>query len=112
MKLPIPMTLTQIASVIGGRVQGPGDLTVSNIATSPIHATESDIALAFDKNFLKQIDKCRAAALVVPEGFKSDRPLILVERPNLAIYKVLTALQPKRYFPEPGIHPPAVVDPS
>jgi UDP-3-O-[3-hydroxymyristoyl] glucosamine N-acyltransferase len=112
MKLPIPMTLTQIASVIGGRVQGPGDLTVSSIATSPLHATESDIVLAFDKDFLKQVDRCRAAALVVPEGFKSERPLILVERPNLAIYKVLTALQPKRYFPEAGVHPTAVVDAS
>ena len=112
MKLPIPMTLTQIASVIGGRVQGPADLTVSSIATSPLHATESDIALAFDKSFLKQVDQCKAAALVVPEGFQSDRPLILVERPKLAIYKVLSALAPKRYFPEPGIHPTAIVDPS
>jgi UDP-3-O-[3-hydroxymyristoyl] glucosamine N-acyltransferase len=112
MKLPIPMTLTQIASVIGGRVQGPADLTVSSIATSPLHATESDIALAFDKNFLKQVDLCRAAALVVPEGFKSERPLILVERPNLAIYKVLSTLQPKRYYPEPGVHKTAVIDPS
>lgn len=112
MKLPTPMTLTQIASVIGGRVQGPADLTVSSIATSPHNATESDIALAFDKKFLKQLDQCRAAALVVPEGFKAERPLILVERPNLAIYKVLTALQPKRYFPEPGVHPTAIVDPS
>jgi UDP-3-O-[3-hydroxymyristoyl] glucosamine N-acyltransferase len=38
--------------------------------------------------------------------------MILVERPNLAIYKVLSALQPKRYYPAVGIHPTAIIDPS
>jgi UDP-3-O-[3-hydroxymyristoyl] glucosamine N-acyltransferase len=104
------MTLSQIASVIGGRLKGPGDLSVKGIATSPANATESDIALAFDKRMLKQVDNCCAAALVVPEGFQSERPLIFVERPNLAIYKVLMAMQPPRYYPEAGIHATAVVD--
>src|SRR5476651_526946 len=103
MLLPAPMTLAQIASVVGGRLQGPADLTVTSVATSPMQATESDIAMVFDKKLFKQIDQCRAAALVVPEGVSSDRPLILVERPSLAIYKVLSACQPKRYFPEPGV---------
>jgi UDP-3-O-[3-hydroxymyristoyl] glucosamine N-acyltransferase len=112
MLLPAPMTLAQIASVVGGRLQGPADLTVTSVATSPLKATESDIAMLFDKKLLKQIDHCRAAALVVPEGVKSDRPLILVDRPSLAIYKVLSACQPKRYFPEIGVHPTAYVDAS
>ncbi len=112
MLLPTPMTLAQIASVVGGRLEGPADLTVTSVATSPMQATESDIAMLFDTKLLKQIDRCRAAALVVPEGVSSDRPLILVERPSLAIYKVLSACQPKRYFPEPGVHPTAYVDPS
>ena len=112
MLLPAPMTLAQIASVIGGRLQGPADLKVTSVATSPMRATESDIAMVFDKKLLKQLDLCRAAALVVPEGVTSSRPLILVERPSLAIYKVLSACQPKRYYPEVGIHPTAQVDPT
>src|SRR5258708_5934076 len=112
MKLPAPMTLSQIASVIGGRGQGPAGLRVEGVATSPASATEADIALAFDKRVLKQVDNCRAAALVVPEGCRVERPVIFVKRPNYAIYKVLMAMQPPRYYPPAGAHATAVVDPT
>ena len=42
----------------------------------------------------------------------NHRPLILVERPKLAIQKICTALAPKRFLPAPGVHPTAVVDPT
>jgi UDP-3-O-[3-hydroxymyristoyl] glucosamine N-acyltransferase len=112
MKLPAPMTLGQIAAFIGGRVEGPADLSVSGVSPAPHDATEIDIALAFEKKYLKQLDSFRAAALIVKEGAQSTKPLVLVERPNLAIFKMLSALKPKSYGPEPGIHPTAVIDPT
>jgi UDP-3-O-[3-hydroxymyristoyl] glucosamine N-acyltransferase len=112
MKLPAPMTLTQIATFVGGRVEGPADLTVSGMSPSPYDATEDDIALAFEKKYLKELDTFRAKALVVPEGVRANKPLVLVQRPNLAIYKILSALKPRLYGPGPGIHPTAVVDPT
>jgi UDP-3-O-[3-hydroxymyristoyl] glucosamine N-acyltransferase len=112
MKLPAPMSLNQIASFIGGRVEGSGDIVVSGMSPSPLDATDEEIALAFDKKYLKNLSSFKAKALVVPEGSTSDKPLILVKRPNLAIQKILSAFQPKRYTPEAGIHPTAVIDPS
>ena len=92
MKLPGPMSLGQIAGYIGGEVQGPSDLMVDSVATSPLSASESDLAFVFDKQLLKQIDKCKAKAIIVPVGTTVDRPAIFVERPPYAIYKMLSAL--------------------
>ena len=111
-KLPAPMNLAQIAGFIGGEVHGPADLLIDSVATSPMSATESDLALLFDKELLKQIDKCKAKAVVIPQGVKVDRPAISVARPSYAIYKMLSVAGVKRYLPEKGIHPSAVVDSS
>jgi UDP-3-O-[3-hydroxymyristoyl] glucosamine N-acyltransferase len=106
------MTLAQVAQVIGGRVKGPSDLKVSAVAPSPLAATSTDLAFIFEKELLKRLDDCKAAAVIVPEGIEADRPLILVERPTLAIQKMLAAAPNKRHFPAKGIHPTAIIDPS
>lgn len=110
MRLPMEMTAGQIAQLIGGRVHGAADTKVSTVATSPLQAKETDIAFLHDAKLLKKLEHCKAAVVIVPEGVKADRTLIIVKRPNLAIQRILTALQPKRYLPAPGIHPSAVVD--
>ena len=112
MKLPMEMTLAQIAAIVGGRVQGPSDLKVSSVAASPMAATSSDLAFIFEKELLKKLADCKAAAVIVPEGVQSDRPLILVERPTLAIQRILSAAPNHRHFPAVGVHPTAVVDPT
>jgi UDP-3-O-[3-hydroxymyristoyl] glucosamine N-acyltransferase len=112
MKLPAPMSLVQIAKFIDGEVQGPADMVIDTIATSPMAATESDLAFIFDKQLIKQIDKCKAKAVIVPKGTKIDRAAIFVARPTYAIYKMLSAVGSKRYLPAKGIHPSAVIDPS
>jgi len=112
MKLPAPMNLGQLAAFIGGKVQGPSDLVIESVATSPLEATESELAFVFDKQLLKHIDKCKAKAIIVPKGTKVDRPAIFVERPTFVIYKMLSAIGAKRHLPAKGIHPTAVIDPS
>jgi UDP-3-O-[3-hydroxymyristoyl] glucosamine N-acyltransferase len=106
------MTLAQVAAVIGGRVQGPADLKVSSVAPSPMSATSSDLAFIFEKELLKRLSDCHAAAIIVPEGVEADRPLIFVERPTLAIQKMLSAAPTSRHFPPKGVHATAIIDPS
>ncbi len=112
MRLPTEMTAGQIAKLIGGRVQGPEDIKVSSIALSPLDATDGQVAFIYDQKYIKRLPQCKASVVIVPEGTKADRPLILVKRANLAVQKVLTMLAPKRYMPPKGVHPSAVVDPT
>jgi UDP-3-O-[3-hydroxymyristoyl] glucosamine N-acyltransferase len=107
------MNLGQIAAVIGGRVHGDPSVMVSTVCPSPMQAKEDDLAFVFDQKMIKKLAKCVAKAIVAQEGTEKDYPdrnIILVNRPNLAIQKVLTAIAPKRYYPEAGVHATAVVD--
>lgn len=110
MKLPMELSLQQIAAVAGGRLEG-ADIKVQSIALSPLAAQEGDLAFIFEPKYIAQISQCKASAVMVPEGVKTRLPAIVVERPLVAVQKMLTAVQPKRYYPE-GIHPTAIVDPT
>ncbi len=110
MKLPMELSLQQIASVAGGRLEGD-DVKVKSIALNPLNAQEGDLAFVFEPKYIAQIAQCKATAVMVPEGTKTNLPAIVVERPLVAVSKMLTVVQPKRHYPE-GIHPTAIVDPT
>ncbi len=115
MRLPQAMNLGQIAGLIGGRVHGDSSIMVESVSPSPLNAKDDDLAFVFEQKLVKKLSQCKAIAVVAPFGTEVDYPernMILVERPNLAIQKVLAALAPKRFYPEKGIHPTAVVDSS
>jgi len=115
MRLPQPMTLGQIAAIIGGRVHGDQTIEVQTVCPSPMQAKADDLAFVFDQKVVKKLADCLAKAVVAPEGTEKthpDRNMVLVPRPNLAIQKVLTALGVKRYYPAAGVHATAVVDES
>ena len=115
MRLPQAMNLGQIAALIGGKVHGDSSVQVETVSPSPLSAKEEDLAFVFEAKLVKKLNQCKACAIVAPVGTEleyPDRNLVLVERPNLAIQKVLTALAPKRFYPEAGIHPTAVIDPT
>ena len=113
MRLPQEMPIAMIAQLIGGRVHGDGSVKVSTVSPSPLHAGEDDLAFVYDEKLIKDLGSCKAKAIIAPtssEKMHPDRNMVLVARPNLAIQRVLTALQPKRYTPPVGIHPTAVID--
>lgn len=113
MRLPQAMNLGQIAALIGGKVHGDASIQVESVSPSPLNAKEEDLAFVFETKLVKKLSQCKAKAIVAPNGTETeypDRNMVLVERPNLAIQRVLTALAPKRFYPEPGIHPTAVID--
>jgi UDP-3-O-[3-hydroxymyristoyl] glucosamine N-acyltransferase len=111
MKLPMELSLQQIASVAGGRLEG-ADIKVKSIALSPFAAQEGDLAFVFEPKYIAQISECKASAVMVPEGVRTKLPAIVVERPLVAVQKMLSVVQPKRYYPEPGVHHTAIVDPT
>lgn len=110
MKLPKELSLKEIAFFIGGTVVGSADTKVATFAMNPLAANEGDLAVLFDKAYLKRIDECKASAAIVPIGTKCAMPHITVERPLLAMQRMLSAMQPKRFLPPKGIHPNAVID--
>ncbi len=110
MKLPKELSLKEIAFFIGGTVVGAADTKVATFAMNPLNAKDGDLAVLFDKAYLKRIDECKATAAIVPTGTKCAIPHIAVDRPLLAMQRMLGAMQPKRFLPPNGIHPTAVVD--
>jgi len=99
MKLPKELSLKEIAFFIGGSVVGPADTKVATFAMNPLNANEGDLAVLFDKAYLKRIDECKATAAIVPTGTKCQIPHIAVDRPLLAMQRMLGAMQPKRFLP-------------
>jgi UDP-3-O-[3-hydroxymyristoyl] glucosamine N-acyltransferase len=112
MDLPKEFTLNEIAAVAGGTVGAGGDVKIKRVAISPLQAQPGDLALFFEAKLLGRLSECKASAVLIPEGTKCELPHVLVKRPALAMARMLSALQPKRFFPESGIHPSAVIDPS
>lgn len=112
MDLPKEFTLAEIAAISGGKVGASGDTKVKRVAFSPLKAGEGDLALFFEPKLLSKLPECKATAVLVPEGTECSIPHILVKRPQLALQRMLTAVQPKRYIADKGIHPTAVVDPT
>ncbi len=112
MKLPKELTLAEIAVIAGGQVKGPADTKVASVALDPFAAGVNELAILFDPKLLRRISECKAGAVVVPAGAKTDLPRVEVERPLLALARMLKVIQPKRFLPPPGVHPTAVVDPT
>src|SRR5271168_3650095 len=110
MQLPREFSIGEIAALIGGKVTGSSQTMVKRVAMSPLAAETGDLALVFDSKLLRRLAECKASAVIVPEGAKATVPAIAVSRPALALQRMLTAVQPKRFLPEPGIHPTAVID--
>ena len=112
MKLPKEVSIHEIAMLINGKVQSEKDVKVSAVSFAPLEAQEGEVVFLFDPKLLEKIDECNASIKIVPTGTKCSTPHIYVDRPLLAVQKILTFFQAKRYMPEKGVHPTAIVDPS
>jgi UDP-3-O-[3-hydroxymyristoyl] glucosamine N-acyltransferase len=112
MDLPKEFSLAEIAAVAGAKVGSGGDTKVKRVSVSPLSAKEGDLALFFDPKMLDKLSECKATAVLIPEGVETKLPHIVVKRPQLALQRMLSAMQPPRFLPPAGVHPTAVVDPS
>jgi UDP-3-O-[3-hydroxymyristoyl] glucosamine N-acyltransferase len=107
MKVP----LSQIAALIQGDILGNSEIVISGAAPFE-HAGERDITVAGSAKFLKQIDSCRAGAIIVPPNIETaGHTLVQVQNPMVAFARVLQFFHPPAKPPE-GIHPRAEVGPD
>jgi UDP-3-O-[3-hydroxymyristoyl] glucosamine N-acyltransferase len=100
--------MAEIADLVQGRIAGDPDLTISGVAPFEL-AGEYDITVAGNDRFLKKVDDCKAAALIVPkEAHLAGRNLVQVDNPMAAFAKVLQLFYPPVPPPD-GTHPQAVI---
>lgn len=91
-------TVKEIAAIIGGTIQGDGNLLIENVASldTPKKGT---IAFINDKKLLTEAEATKLACLIVPKDTPaSKKTLILVDNPKLSWAKLLEIFYPARQF--------------
>ncbi len=104
-----PLTLKEVAELVGGRLEGPADMKISGIA--PLDTAVSDeLSFAVGRRYLEAARLSRAGALLVPEELAQElqRPMVVTDNPYAAF-----ALVANRFLDEGtdwfGVAPGALV---
>ena len=102
------LTLKEIARHVGGSLSGP-DRKVRSV--KPLEeAGEEDLSFLTLPRYLPLLESTQAGGVLVSPGVTSQRlSLVVVERPYVALAKVMLLLHPPSR-PSPGIHPTSVVE--
>ncbi|MDY0016506.1 MAG: UDP-3-O-(3-hydroxymyristoyl)glucosamine N-acyltransferase [Candidatus Delongbacteria bacterium] len=97
------LSIKEIAAMIGAGYEG-ADVDISGIAKID-GASGTEITFLHNPKYFHLIDSTKAAAVIVPEDFKSEReiPLLRVENPYQSFLKVLVAFHPVIPVAEKGI---------
>jgi len=104
----MPLTLREIAKRLGGSIKGDPHIVIYRIA--PLEeAREGDLAFVDDEKLLPTAEKSGGAALLLKEGWETEKNAIYVPHPRLALIKVLELFS-RRSKPLPGIHPTAIIE--
>ncbi len=102
-------TLKQLAELLNGRLAGPSDLMIRGVSDLA-QAAEDQISFLSDKKYLILAAATRACAIVTSPEITLKKPMIVVEKPELAFAKLLEIFAPPLPHPAPGRHPSAVVE--
>ena len=101
----------EISQIVGGILTKAEDAKIQMIAP-PLLCNENMLALALSEEEIGNLAKTRAKAALVPLGVNFDNlTTIEVERPRLAMMKLLTLFYEEPYVND-GIHPTAVIHPE
>jgi UDP-3-O-[3-hydroxymyristoyl] glucosamine N-acyltransferase len=104
-------TVQQLASRVGGRVVGNGDVAIGAIAGVE-EAGAQALTFATDARYLASALAGKAAAVLVDASVEFDapaKPLIVVENARYALARLLRDLRPKRPL-GPFVHPTAAIE--
>ena len=106
------LTLSEIASRLGGEVLGDAATIVTGIGTLE-RAKPDEIAFLANPVYRQQLNSTRAAAVIVSPADRdlTDLPRILATNPY-AYFARAAALFAPAHRPNPGRHPTAIVDAS
>ncbi len=111
--------LRDLSALVGGRVEGDGELIVSGVRPLAEAAAEH-LSLWNHPRYRGDAEASRAGALLTTPVLggqlskgaeRPERSLLLVDDVSFALSQVLAVLHPERSRP-PGVAPTAIVDPS
>ncbi len=121
------MRLSELADRLGAKLSGAGDVEITGVAGID-DADRGFITFVSDKQHLKDLEKSRASAAIVPVDVPvMHMPLLLVKNPRLSFARAIELFYVKPYEPsgisdkawigrnvhigvDPAIRPYAVVD--
>jgi UDP-3-O-[3-hydroxymyristoyl] glucosamine N-acyltransferase len=102
------VSLSEIAALVQGSIIGNSEAVISGAAPFE-HAGDQDVTVAGSAKFIKKIDSCNAAAIIVPPNIQAaGHNLVQTDNPMVAFAKVLQFFYPPAQPPE-GIHPRAEI---
>ncbi len=102
------LSIREIAGLVKGKVVGNSDFIIRGVADFD-EAGPDDITFAASASHRKRIDETRAGAVIVPLDVReSERILVRVENPYLALAKISTSFHPIAR-PAIGVSPQAHV---
>ena len=108
--LPPTLTLGDLATLVGGRLEGDGKLRLVGVA--PVEdAQPSHLAFLSSRRYLRYVEDSVAGAFLVSEELEShvaQRQRVVVAEPHRALIRILRHLQTTEP-PRPGVHPTAVL---
>lgn len=105
---PLVMSVSELAAVVQGDVDGDGSVTISGVAAVQ-EAEQGDVVFAESPRFMAAAGRSRASAVIASlDADLPDKPLIRVQNPRFAFAQVLDLFSP-RLAPPAGVHPSAVV---
>ncbi len=114
-EIAMSMTTRQIAELVGGTLEGPGELSISGMERLD-RATAEHLTLVTDGKYAKGWSASGAKAALVGKGVELEvgegRAAIWVGDVDLAVAKVLEAIAPPVCQPMVGVHGSAVVESS
>lgn len=105
------MKLSELAQHINAHLRGDPEVIITALA-SLSDAGANDLTFAHEQRYLEQVEKTRAAAVIVPEDFSGTAPcaLLAVKDVNEALEKILELFALPDDLPKPGVHPAACID--
>ena len=108
MRETTPLTVSEIAEHVGGRVTGDGSVVIQSVASLET-ASNDEIAYVEDEKLFNVATASKAGCLIIPEGadVKTDCA-IEVKRPKLAFALAAELLHPPLRR-QPSIHPTAII---
>ena len=101
--------LSELAEIVGGRVEGDPDRLVESVRTLQTAGPE-DLSFVTNPRYRRQAAESRAGALLSASALAGvEKDFLLADEPYYALAQLLATLYP-RVKVAPGIHPTAVVE--
>lgn len=113
--MALSRTSQEIAALVGGRLEGQGDLVLTGSA-GLAEARPSDVSFLGNIKYTTHVVPSKAGLVLVPESFREPVPpgraWVVCKDPSAAFTQVYVSLAPPPVTFPPGIDPRACVQPG